>query len=266
MKKFCLLLTACCLLCTMQAIAVPQYLNYQGILRGASGNLITGTKAMKFRIYDDATATAAGNLKLEVVSAEVVVSGGLYNVGIGPLGYAELASGPRWLEVEVGGETLSPRTELLSVAYAVMAVTAETAAYANTAGSASTASSATNATTATNANYATLSGTASSAESVRGPVSAEAGTNPFALFVRGKIGITGEAWGAGYFATAGDPSTTVPDSRLTPYSIVFGSVPGTVSYNPGKTYIYRKGTSQIVCDVTTVVPSDNYPFYYVIIN
>ena len=34
-----------CLVLAAQVFAIPQYLNYQGILRGASGNLITGTKA-----------------------------------------------------------------------------------------------------------------------------------------------------------------------------------------------------------------------------
>jgi hypothetical protein len=291
----CLVIVSWLLVISM-AWAVPQYMNYQGVLRDSAGNLVTGTKAMTFKIYDDATSTT--NKLFEMTSSEVKVSNGLYNVQIGPLGGVDLASGRRWIEAAVGTDTLSPRLEILAVAYALLAASAESASKVGgysvaTSGnsiipttdattgklnalvipaagvnvaSAEYATLAGTANTAGNANYATLSGTASSAASVKGQVTAEAASGLLALFVKGKIGITGEAWGVGYFTSGGDPSTTVTDTRLTPSSIVFGSVPGTDTYNPGKTYVYRKGTNQIVCDVTTVVPSENYPFYYVIIN
>jgi len=108
------------------ALAVPQYINYQGVLQDSSGDLVTGTKTMRFEIYDAATA---GNL-LSTTTTSAAISNGLYNVQIGPVGYAELGSGRRWLEVSVSDTILSPRLEILSVAYAVTAATAESAANA----------------------------------------------------------------------------------------------------------------------------------------
>lgn len=134
------LLVVSCSLLVNAASAIPQYLNYQGVLRDSSGNLISGTKAMKFRVYDVATG---GSYKFELTSSEVVVSGGLYNVMLGSLGFAALEKGQRWLEVEVAGEVLSPRIELVAVAYAVSAASAEAAEYAYRAGTAATATSAT---------------------------------------------------------------------------------------------------------------------------
>lgn len=106
-------------------LAVPQFINYQGVLRDDQARLVTGNKAMIFKLYD---ALSGGSLVWQLTTAEVVVSNGLYNIKLGPLGYNELGSGPRWLEVSVGSETLSPRLELLSIAYAITAGSAEAAA------------------------------------------------------------------------------------------------------------------------------------------
>ncbi|MFA5113466.1 MAG: hypothetical protein WC529_04110 [Candidatus Margulisiibacteriota bacterium] len=142
------------------AAAVPQYVNYQGLLRDSGGLLINGNKAMVFKLYD---AETAGNLLWTMTSAEVKVSGGIYFVQLGPLTASELGAGRRWLELAVGGETLSPRMEILSVAYAVTADNAATAGTANYAALSGSASTAAYATTTGNVDYSTLSGSASTA-------------------------------------------------------------------------------------------------------
>jgi hypothetical protein len=103
------------------AIAVPAYINYQGVLRDSAGNLVTGSKDMTFKVYNVLTG---GTALWTMTSTGVSVSNGLYTVKLGPIG-TELGTGTRWLEVAVGSETLSPRLEILSVAYAITAGTAE---------------------------------------------------------------------------------------------------------------------------------------------
>ena len=124
MKKYSIFILFCCFVLsyTIVAHAIPQYINYQGVLRDSSGNLVTGSKAMTFKIYD---AVSGGTEKFTMTSPEVSVNNGLYNVQLGPLGFAEMGTGRRWLEVIVAGETLLPRLEILSVAYAVTAASAE---------------------------------------------------------------------------------------------------------------------------------------------
>ena len=102
-----------------------ELLNYQGVLRDAGGNPRQGTFDMRFRLFD---AQAAGNELLidEHIAAGtggVVVTGGLFNValgngnvldGSGPGVYANMTQvfgqlDSVWLEIQVGGETLTPR-------------------------------------------------------------------------------------------------------------------------------------------------------------
>ena len=120
----------------LQALAVPQYINYQGVLRDSVGDLVTGTKSMVFNLYDVSTG---GSAVWTMTSAEVTVSNGLYTVQLGPITSADIGSGDRWLEVAVAGTTLTPRLKILSVAYAI---TADTAAYATLSGTASSAADA----------------------------------------------------------------------------------------------------------------------------
>ena len=44
--------------CSM-AVAVPQYINFQSVLRDTSGNLVTGTHSISFKLYDAATGGTA---------------------------------------------------------------------------------------------------------------------------------------------------------------------------------------------------------------
>ena len=97
---------------------VPGQVNYQGYLTGPDGASVHGNVEMLFAIYDAATGGA------EVWSEgpqDVFVDYGVYNVLLGlttPITPAMLA-GPRWLEVIVEGEYLSPREKIVSALYSI---------------------------------------------------------------------------------------------------------------------------------------------------
>ncbi len=112
------------------------FINYQGVLRNTAATPLDGTFDMVFRFFD---APLGGNEILideHLVApgtGDVTVTGGLFNValgsgdifdGSGPGTFASLGDVFRrlsdvYLEVEVGGEILSPRTRVLSAAYSV---------------------------------------------------------------------------------------------------------------------------------------------------
>lgn len=173
-------------------LAVPQFINYQGVLRDDQARLVTGSKSMTFKLYD---AASGGTALWQLTTAEVVVSNGLYNIKLGPLGYNELGSGSRWLEVSIGSEILSPRLELLSIAYAITAGSAETA---RTCGNTDTVDGFHASGTATAGQLLPLDGN----KQIKGvSVSTEASSG-FALFVGGRVGAN--VGGAG---TVGNPET-----------------------------------------------------------
>ena len=117
------------------AATPPATVNYQGVLRDQSDMPLTGSYDMTLRFMDAATGgdeilvdqhTAAG-------ANAVTVSGGLFNValgagtvvdGSGPGTYISLDEvfrdyGAVWLEIQVGAETLSPRTRFHSSAFSL---------------------------------------------------------------------------------------------------------------------------------------------------
>ena len=100
-------------------------INYQGRLAGAGGAPLSGSYAMTFALWD---APSGGYLVWGPENhAAVPVSEGLFSVGLGSLtpgGIPTSAwSGDRYLEITVGGETLSPRELIRSVPVAGMALT-----------------------------------------------------------------------------------------------------------------------------------------------
>jgi hypothetical protein len=115
--------------------APPPLINYQGVLRGASGDPQNGAFNMVFRFFD---AAFAGNELLVDTHAgplAVVVNGGLFNTQLGG-GLVSPGGGPEsflsldqlfaakdevWLEITVSGETLTPRVRVISAAYALNA-------------------------------------------------------------------------------------------------------------------------------------------------
>jgi hypothetical protein len=99
--------------------------NYQGRLADDAGVPLTGTYGMSFALYDAATA---GNLIWGPESHTAVpVSEGLFSVGLGSQTSGGIPTttwnGDRYLEITVGGETLSPRELIRSVPLAGMALT-----------------------------------------------------------------------------------------------------------------------------------------------
>ena len=118
------------LLATSFAASPPDAINYQGVLRDSANKPLNGTYAMVFRFF---SADSGGDEVLVDTHAAVTVSGGLFNVtlgsgsvmdGSGPGTYTTLsrvlADYPDpYLEVEVAGETLSPRTRIVSAGYAL---------------------------------------------------------------------------------------------------------------------------------------------------
>jgi len=116
---------------TAYAVPPPDLINYQGVLRDASDNPLDGSYGMVFRLY---SASAGGDEIVVDTHAAVTVSGGLFSVTIGGAsaggtGVVTDGSGPGsyiyiprvfadysdvYLEVEVQGEVLSPRTRIVS--------------------------------------------------------------------------------------------------------------------------------------------------------
>jgi len=107
----------------------PRLLSYQGVLRGADGTPLDGTFAMAFRFYGVETG---GQPILADQHDSVSVAAGLFSVRIGsgvvsdgeaPGYYADVAKvfGDHqnlYLELEIAGEVLAPRTPLASAGYA----------------------------------------------------------------------------------------------------------------------------------------------------
>jgi hypothetical protein len=99
--------------------AVPTTMNYQGFLEEGSGPA-SGTKSMAFSLYD----TESGGTALWTETRSVDVGdNGLFSVTLGevnPIDGLDFTE-TYYLEIEVEGETMTPREALSSVGYAKMA-------------------------------------------------------------------------------------------------------------------------------------------------
>ena len=110
----------------------PERINYQGVLRNNADAPLDGTFAMTFRFFN---AASGGDEILVDTQGSVTVSGGLFNVelgggtitdGSGPGIFTSLAAvfaeySDLYLQVEVNGETLVPRTPVAAAGYALNA-------------------------------------------------------------------------------------------------------------------------------------------------
>jgi len=121
------------------AEAAPTLINYQGVLGDNAGIPVPdGNFAMTFRIYDDAASVDPLHLLYEETQT-VAVTGGVYNVllgsgtpTVGTFDVSLFSGDNRWLEVEVNTERLTPRQQIVSVAYALQAQKSATAIQATT--------------------------------------------------------------------------------------------------------------------------------------
>ncbi|HNT73526.1 MAG TPA: hypothetical protein PKH77_00765 [Anaerolineae bacterium] len=99
--------------------------NYQGRLADNAGAPLDGSYAMRFSLYDAATDGAL--IWGPEIHDAVPVSDGLFSVGLGSQTAGGIPTsawnGDRYLEITVGGETLSPRELIRSVPIAGMALT-----------------------------------------------------------------------------------------------------------------------------------------------
>ncbi len=99
---------------------IPQKINYQGKLTdSATGSPLAGPHEMTFGIYDDPGTGSLLWSESQTLSAD---SAGIFSAVLGSITPIDVSfAGPVWLEVEVEGETLVPRREIVSVPFAFRA-------------------------------------------------------------------------------------------------------------------------------------------------
>ncbi|NQT65476.1 MAG: tail fiber domain-containing protein [FCB group bacterium] len=104
---------------------VPQTIDYQGRLADSDGNYLNGVVTVNFLIFNVETY----GTPLWIETQDVSIANGIFHVQLGSLSAFPgtlFDDADRWLELEVGGETLSPRTIVASVPYSIKAETAYT--------------------------------------------------------------------------------------------------------------------------------------------
>lgn len=104
---------------------VPAYLNYQGkLVNPSTGQPIPdGNHNITFRICDN--GTSGGVLWEDTYSVET--KNGLFNQDLGPVDDFVFNGPDRWMEIEVEGEIVGARQKIVSVAYAIRAMSAKDA-------------------------------------------------------------------------------------------------------------------------------------------
>ncbi len=102
----------------VSAQGIPQLIYYQGYLADASGNPINTNQAMDFSIWSSQTG---GNKLWEESHNSVTIDNALFSIILGsqnPISVDVFSDKTRYLEIVIGGETLSPRQQIASVPYA----------------------------------------------------------------------------------------------------------------------------------------------------
>jgi hypothetical protein len=116
---------------------IPQLLNYQGMLKTSEGQFEDTTLSMTFAIYPDSQGTT--QLWSETQTS-VKVEDGIFNVLLGSISSVPdsvFTGDVRYLGVKVGADPeLSPRTPIVSMAYAYRSRSSDEATTAETANTA----------------------------------------------------------------------------------------------------------------------------------
>jgi hypothetical protein len=95
---------------------VASKISYQGRLTDASGNPLTGSYNLVFQLWND--ATAGSQVGSDIVRNGVQVNNGLFTVDL-DVPQSAFNGQALWLSIQVGGQWLTPRQELLPVPYAL---------------------------------------------------------------------------------------------------------------------------------------------------
>lgn len=110
------------------SLAIPQLINFQGVLTSSGGTPAAGSKSMTFALY---TATSGGT-PLWSETRSVSLSNGVYSVALGsvtPLPASVFAGNSLFLGVAVDGDAeLTPRQRITSVGYTFRAESADSVA------------------------------------------------------------------------------------------------------------------------------------------
>ena len=112
---------------------VPRRINYEGYLTDPAGAAVTGTLEMTFSIWDQVDG---GTQLWGETQPSVSVTDGAFSIILGsvvPIPTNVCTGASRWLQTQIGEEILSPRREIVSLAYAFRAEHADTADYARNA-------------------------------------------------------------------------------------------------------------------------------------
>ncbi len=112
---------------------IPGLINFQGKLLDTSNNPKNGTFSMTFSIYNVATG---GSALWTETQPSVPVTNGVFSVQLGAvtaIPQSVFVSSPTYLEVDIAGQTGSPRQELVTSPYAFSSGEADTATVALTA-------------------------------------------------------------------------------------------------------------------------------------
>ena len=92
---------------------IPKKINYQGRLTDAAGLPLAGSHSLTFRLYE--SPAGASPLRSET-KTENADSNGVFSTLLGSVNPVEVDfTNPCWLEIEVDGEILSPRREIVSI-------------------------------------------------------------------------------------------------------------------------------------------------------
>jgi hypothetical protein len=100
---------------------VPGRVNFQGLLLDNAGEPVTGTVTLQLELF---SAPSGGSALWTETHSSVSVTDGVYDVVLGsqtPLTPALFSVSPRYLQVTIDGQVLSPRREFLAVPFALHA-------------------------------------------------------------------------------------------------------------------------------------------------
>lgn len=117
----------------LRTVSVPTQVGFEGYLvEAGTGNPLTGTHDLTFKLYDGATNGTP--LSWTNVLTNVTVTNGLYSVLLNGLPVSTF-TGDRWLGVKVDtGTEITPRTRIGSVPFALNAQAAEEVAWSGITG------------------------------------------------------------------------------------------------------------------------------------